>query len=327
MRYILLLMVFIVLISGCTGVQDEKTTLRVFAAGSALGPLATIEAEYEEIYPMVDVQIHGHGSIQVIRQVTDLRRQADLVVVADESLIPDMMFQPMGEGLGNFTEEYYPFATGAIVIAYTERSAYADEITDENWHTILRRPDVRIGFSNPMLDACGYRALMVVKLAENYYHDEKIFDEMLGNHIHPPPRIITTSSGTTIHLPEMIQPDGDKVRIRDGSIFLLSLLETGGIDYAFEYRSVAEEHGLHWIDLPPEIDLSSEMYDEEYGVVTVHLGFQRFSSIGMDRTGQPIVYAAAIPSTAPNKEEAVRFLGFMVDAFSTGREAWPEPIQ
>ena len=38
-----------------------------------------------------------------------------------------------------------------------------------------------------------------------------------------------------------MRPTDTKLVIRDGSIYVLSLLESGGIDYAFEYRSVARD--------------------------------------------------------------------------------------
>ncbi len=82
----------------------------------------------------------------------------------------------------------------------------------------------------------------------------------------------------------MLRPSDGKLVIRDGSIFVLSHLEAGGIDYAFEYRSVAEGHDLRWVSLPPEIDLSSTDYADEYRTVRVILGFQRFSA-RLARTG------------------------------------------
>jgi molybdate/tungstate transport system substrate-binding protein len=142
---------------GCTDPGPERTALTVVPAGSLLAPLEEVEAAFESRHPEIDVRVEGHGSIQAIRQVTDLHRAIDVVAVADASLIPDMMYIPMSEGEGNYTDWYVPFAANEIVIAYTDRSAGADEITAENWYRILARPDVRVGFSNPMLDACGYR--------------------------------------------------------------------------------------------------------------------------------------------------------------------------
>ncbi len=124
-----------------------------------------------------------------------------------------------------------------------------------------------------------------------------------------------------------MKPAGEKVAIRDGSIYLLSLLDAGGIDYAFEYRSVAEEHDLRWIDLPPEINLGSAEHADDYRKVHVTLGFQRFRSVGSERVGQPIVYAVTVPRNAPHPTEAQMFVEFVSDAFREGRPGWPTPMK
>ena len=132
-----------------------------------------------------------------------------------------------------------------------------------------------------------------------------------------------TDGGHSITLPEVLEPDGTKLVIRDGSIFLLSHLESGGIDYAFEYRSVAEEHGLQYISLPPAIDLSTPDYAENYKTVEVTLGFQRFSSVGSVRTGVPVVYGIVVPAGAPNPELAEEFAGYVTTMFGEGGYGWP----
>jgi molybdate/tungstate transport system substrate-binding protein len=121
----------------------------------------------------------------------------------------------------------------------------------------------------------------------------------------------------------VLRPSDEKLVIRDGSIFVLSHLEAGGIDYAFEYRSVAEGHDLRWINLPPQIDLSSPLFAGEYRMVKVVLGFQRFSAIGQDRTGQPIVYAITVPNTAPHPALAREFADFVVKEAKNGGKGWP----
>lgn len=311
--------------AGCTNTSPEQTTLTVIPAGSLLYPLEDIEAAFERQHPEIDVRIEGHGSIQAIRQVTDLGREVDVVAVADASLIPDMMYRPMADGGGNYTDWYVTFARNEVVVAYTNKSTGADEITQENWYQILNRPDVRVGFSNPMLDACGYRALMVTALAEEYYDEPGLFGEIIGRSFDPPLTVTQVDGITKITLPERMRPADEKVAIRDGSIYLLSLLDAGGIDYAFEYRSVAEEHGLRWIDLPPEINLGSAEHADDYQKVHVTLGFRRFQSIGSERVGQPIVYAITIPANAPHPDEARLFLDFVLEAFQDGRPGWPGP--
>ena len=322
-----LFIVAVVLIStaGCTG-GSEQVVLKVVPAGSLLIPLESVEAGFEAAHSGVDVQIEGHGSIQCVRQVTDLHREVDLVAVADESLIPDMMYRPMEEGQGNYTDSYTSFATNRMVVAYTDASRYADEITAENWYEVLARPDTVVGISNPMLDAAGYRSLMVTTLAEDYYQDETIFSHILGDHLRPNVTVTREGTTTTTVLTEVLKQEGGKVRIRDGSIYLLSLLDAGGVDYAFEYLSVARAHGLRYVSLPPEIDLSSADHADNYRRVVVNLGFRRFASIGSERVGSPIVYAATVPANAPHPELAREFMDYMVGEFGKGYDVWPDPL-
>lgn len=323
---IAILLVVSILIAGCSGSAPASKTLKVIAAGSLLAPFAEAEQEFEASHPGIDVQIEGHGSIQVIRQVTDLGRTADVIAVADESLIPDLMYRPMKNSSRNYTDWYQPISTNEMVIAYTNKSRYHEEINQENWYRILARPDVRLGFSNPMLDAAGYRSLMVLQLAEGEYRDPMLFETLITDHF---PSTITVSAGeegTTISLPEIMRPSDDKVVIRDGSIYLLSLLSAGGIDYAIEYRSVAEGMNLSYVTLPASINLGSAEYAERYRNVTVILGFPRFATIGSERNGRSVVYAMTIPANAPNPDLAREFIGYIATESAKGRPGWPAPL-
>jgi molybdate/tungstate transport system substrate-binding protein len=312
--------------AGCSsGVQQQKTVLKVVPAGSLLQPFDEVEKAFEAQHPDVDVQVEGHGSIQAIRQVTDLHRPIDVVAVADASLIPDLMFRTDPTTGANFTDTYTPFARNEMVIAYTDKSRYASEITPENWHEILTRPDVRVGFSNPMLDAAGYRTLMVVQLAGTY-HNTTLFPAIIGSHFNPPLTANTSLGTWVVELPEIMRPSDSKLVIRDGSIYVLSLLESGGIDYAYEYRSVAEGHDLRMVDLPAGIDLSAPDHADDYANVKVILGFQRFSAIGKERTGLPIVYAITVPNSAPHPELAREFSDLVIAMAHTGGKGWPAPL-
>ena len=287
-------------------------------AGSLVDPLAGFETEYEATHPGVDIQVEGHGSIQAIRQVTDLNRSVDLVAVADASLIPDLM--------AGSARSYTTFGTTEMVIAFTNASRYADEIDEENWADLLSRPDVRIGIANPMLDAAGYRAMLVLLLAERE-EGRQAFGPVLGDHLSPPLAPVVNGTGLELRLPELVRPaPGGRVAIRDGSVFLLSLLEAGGVDYAFEYRSVAEGRGLRYVSLPPSINLGSTVYADAYRNATVFLGFRRFTAIGTERIGQPIEYALTVPDGAPHPDEARAVADALVRAAEEGRPGWPAPV-
>jgi len=304
--------------AGCTAPAQERTPVTCMIAGSLVDPLAGFEAEYEATHPGVDLRMEGHGSIQAIRQLTDLNRSVDLVAVADAELIPDLMT--------GFAREYTTFGTSEMVIAFTNASRHADEIDDSNWADILARPGVRIGISNPVLDAAGYRAMLVLLLAERE-EGVPVFGPVLGDHLSPPIVPDKNDADLVVQLPELVRPDsGGKIAVRDGSVFLLSLLEAGGIDYAFEYRFVAEGRGLRYIQLADSINLGSTGHADTYRHATVNLGFQRFSRIGTERVGGVIEYAVTGPDSVPHPAEAVEFADALVRAAGEGRRGWPEPI-
>ncbi len=250
--------------------------------------------------------------------MTDLNRSVDVVAVADASLIPDLM--------AGRTDSYTTFGTTEMVIAYTNASRYAGEIGEANWADVLARPDVRVGIANPMLDAAGYRAMLVLLLAEREA-GAPVFGPVLGDHLSPPLAPSANGTGLEVRLPELVRPAaGGKVAVRDGSVFLLSLLEAGGIDYAFEYRSVAEGRGLRYVRLPDSINLGSATLADAYRNATVHLGFQRFSTIGTERTGRAIEYAVTVPDSAPHPAEAREFADALVRAAGEGRPGWPASV-
>ncbi len=314
----LAVLALLVLWAGCTAAAPAKTPVSIMVAGSLVDPLSGFEAEYEVAHPDIDVRVEGHGSIQAIRQVTDLNRSVDVVAIADASLIPDLM--------AGRTSAYTTFGTTEMVIAYTNASRYAGEIGGADWAEILARPDVRVGIANPMLDAAGYRAMLVLLLAERE-RGMPVFGPVLGDHLSPP--LVPTANGTglEVRLPELVRPaPGGKVAVRDGSVFLLSLLEAGGIDYAFEYRSVAEGRGLRYVRLPDSINLGSTAYGDAYRKATVHLGFQRFTEIGTERDGRVIEYAVTVPDSAPHPVEAREFADALVRAAGEGRQGWPAPV-
>ncbi len=311
---ILILILIAALVVGMTVYQtdsQDETKLKVICAGSLIESFHKLEKEFENKHPGVDVQVEGHGSIQVIRYVTDLHKEVDVIAVADHSLIPDMMYP-------EYADWYIIFATNEMVIAYSNQSKYADEITSDNWYEILKRPGVTFGFSNPMLDSCGYRALMVTQLAELYYDDQSIFDDVIACNFDPAIAVSTNNDTCVVIIPEIFEHKTEKIVIRGGSVQLLAFLDYGEIDYAFQYRSMAEQHGLQSVDLPCEIDLSSTEYEDIYEKVAIQLGFQRFTSVGTERSGKSIFYAMTIPNSTQHPELAVEFVKFVLSEDGQG---------
>jgi molybdate/tungstate transport system substrate-binding protein len=299
--------------------------LKIICAASLLFPLEKIEETYERMRPEVNVEIEGHGSIQVIRHVTELGDKADLLMVADYSLIPLMMYNStQSESNQTFADWYIRFASNEIVLAYTNSSKYADDVNVTNWVSILQRSDVGFGFPNPMIDALGYRALMTMQLAENYYENSTIFDDLVTRNFEPPISSIPNEDNYTIVVPEVLEPKGTNVILRASSIQLIPLLESGTIDYCFLYLSNARQYGFRFVEFQDEFNLGNPQFEGFYSHVTVRFEHQRFASIGLDREGTTIYYGLTIPNNAAHTDLAVDFIKFLLSEEGRGilESAW-----
>lgn len=297
----------------CTSQGRDRVELKVLNAGSLMVPFLAMEQEFELKYPGIDVLPEGHGSVQVIRYITELGKEVDVAAVADVQLIPLLMYPVQVKGgQGTYADWYIKFASNRLGIAYRADSLYSTEITADNWYEIIGRPDVKFGLADPNIDSLGYRVLMTMQLAENYYQDEMIFEKLIKDNFTGEFEVVRKDGVDTIKIPELLKPIQKRIFLRSYSIQLLALLESGELDYAFEYESVARQRGLKFLDLPREIDLSSPDYAERYQQVSIKLGFQRFSSVTPEFEGMPIIYGITIPGNAPHRQEAILFLEFLL---------------
>ncbi|MDP6626998.1 MAG: tungstate ABC transporter substrate-binding protein WtpA [Methanopyri archaeon] len=297
---VLAVLLSITLLAGCTSdgttnalpTMKEKNVLSIYHAGSLAVPFEALERSFEAAHPDIDVQRETAGSVTCVRKMTELGKTPDVLATADYSLIPSMT-------IPDHASWYAAFATNEIVIAYNKKSRHRDEITSDNWFEVLRRPDVKFGFSNPNDDPCGYRATMINLLAESHYKDDSIFDDLIASNI-----AFTVENNTMVVVPESeaFDPNTEKVLIRSMETELLAALESGDIDYFFIYRSVAVQHHLDFIELPKEINLGAA----EHGELYMHYSLQQ--ATGNVVRAKPIVYGVTIPDKAAHPELAAQFL-------------------
>ncbi len=294
----------------------EKTPLRVFCAGSLIVPFDELEKGFEATHPGVNVLNECHGSIQVIRHVTELHESIDVVATADYALIPMLMYATTDSQTGKpYASWYIRFATNRLALAYSPRSRNASEISAENWYTILKQPEARFGLADPRFDAAGYRALMALRLAEDAYQQPGIFNSLIEGRFKIPITLFMEDNFTEIEVPEVLEPKPDSgIVLRGASIQLIALLESGDLDYAFEYESVIRQHGLQWIELPEAVNLGNEALNDKYGQVQVKMDFQRFASVKPVFKGEQVGYGITIPSNAPHPELAAEFIAFLLGA-------------
>lgn len=282
---------FLILVAGILGLSScnrsaDKTLIKdgepsgdliIFNAGSLSVPMKQLADTFKQMYPHVNILAEASGSVACARKITDLHRECDIMASADYTIIDKML-------IPGYASWNIKFASNEMSIIYSDKSRYANEINSNNWYKVLMRDDVSFGRADPNADPCGYRTVLMLKLAEKYYGKPGLTDAFLKK---------------------------DMRFMRPKEVDLLSLLETNTIDYIFIYRSVAVQHSLRFLSLPDEINLRNPGMPDLYNSVSVEINGDKPGKKIVQR-GEPAVYGITVLRDAPNKTAAMAFVNFLL---------------
>ena len=250
----------------------------IFHAGSLSVPFKKIARAFEKENPGTRVLLEAAGSVDCARKITDLNKSCDLMASSDYKVIQKFL-------IPEYTSWYMPFASNEIVIAYTDKSKPGESISKNNWYEVLLQDTVHYGRSDPDADPCGYRTLMVMQLAADYYSKNDLVGRLSSK---------------------------DVKYIRPKEVDLLAMLELHETDYIFIYKSVAIQHNLKFLELPAEISLKSIDFNEHYKNAVVSIKGNSPDQ-KLEINGEAITYAITMLDEAPNPEAAGAFLHFLLD--------------
>lgn len=251
----------------------------IYHAGSLSVPFAEIEKRFESQNPGIDIKRTSGGSTKMARMISEKNKPADIMASADYAVIDKELIPTKADW-------NIRFATNQLVLCYTDQSRFADEVNAENWTDILARKGVVWGHSDPNLDPCGYRSLMVLQLAEKYYHRVGLYDQLIAN-----------------------RPEEN---VKKKAVELVALLKNGQMDYGWEYLSVAVQHELKYVKLDEHINLGSYKFDDFYQQATVKVTGKQ-SGTWITKKGKSCTYGITMIKDAPNPEAGALFLQYLLD--------------
>ncbi len=250
--------------------------LHIIHAGSMRVFLEEMSKRYRQIRPEVEITLQGGGARWGAKQIL-AGAKADLFVSADRHSINDLLYP-------TYCERARSFASSEMVISYTERSKFQEELTADNWMDILLRPGVAYGHTDPELDPAGYRTLLVWQLAAHHYGRPDLYEQLQD----------------TFSLENQLT-NGPEIEKR---------LADGRLDYFFGYKSSAMHRGGKYMDLPVEINLGDPKYASLYSKARLTLsGAEEGTSVTLQ--GEPIFYSLAVCKGSEEKEEAIRLADFL----------------
>jgi molybdate/tungstate transport system substrate-binding protein len=279
---LLIIVVFLIgpALASCQS-KDASQIVTIFHAASLSRAFSELEEKVEARHSGLDIRLEPSGSQVAARKISELNQKADLVATADWRIIEQILMPEHADWL-------IEFSSNEIVLAHGEHSRYTAEITAANWPTVLSRPDVRLGRADENMAPVGFQTLTVWRLAELHFGDQ--LEKGLAARLE-----LRCSS-------EHVTPDISE---------LVMLLESRAIDYAFVFRSIAEEHNLKVIRLPDEYNLSNPQHVKTYARAKVPVVLKTGTS-PVPIAGEPIIYGLTIPKTAPNRAAAQKVIAFLL---------------
>jgi molybdate/tungstate transport system substrate-binding protein len=167
-----------------------------------------------------------------------------------------------------FTSWYVQFASSPIVVAYSPASKYASQLAAiasgsrpiSDLFTLMATPGFKLGRTDPNLDPQGVAFIQMLMLAQKQYH--------------LPSGIVTAiiqGQPSSANSPEIFDETALEAR-----------LQAGQLDASSAYLSQAIQLHLHYIALPPSINLGDPAQAATYKTVSLKL------ASGQLQTGKPL---------------------------------------
>ncbi|SIS58445.1 extracellular solute-binding protein [Alicyclobacillus vulcanalis] len=230
----------------------------------------------------VNFQGEGAGSAELAHMITSKLANPDVFISASPSVdVNDLM----GPSNGNAARWYATLATDELVIAYSPKSKEVKEFQQAAqgkipWYQVLEMPGVRFGRTDPKLDPKGVNTILMMKLAEAYYHQPDLEKRILGSDENP----------------AQVFPEED----------LIAQLTSGQMDAVIAYKHEAIEWHVPYITLPAAINLGDPALAKDYAKVS-------WTPSGGGKTikGAPILFTITVLTHAPHPQQAAAFVRYM----------------
>ena len=253
-------------------------TLLVNHAASLEQVMAILATRFEAGHPGVVLRHRSVGGVDPVRGPTEPPITPDVVALADEALNPQLLPPPRATW-------YVVFARNAMVLAYTDRSAFATGIGPANWADVLLRPGARVGRADPR-DPAGARALLLFRLAAMHHARPGLA------------AALERASTTAVPPPHRT---------------LYDALAARALDYVITYRSTARVLGFRVVELPDEINLSDPTRNASYARATVGVPTRSGRADSLVR-GAAILYGATVPSGARHRALGEQFVSELLSS-------------
>ena len=272
----IVIVVPVLTICACSRSHEERTDaipLRIFHA-SGLTPF--IEDIREDCERELGLRLlaEASGSQVACRKVSELGRECDVLMLADDSLVAKLLHEKCSWRID--------FATDEIVLGVGTRAPSVEQ-AEKDWVSVVSDPATRIARVDENQGPIGYRTLLVWKLQE-------------------------TLGAPDLHRKLLAKCN----QVVDHASLLTPLLKSGEVDYAFLYRSLCTASDIRFIELDRRVNLGDVQTDYSTARITFRT-LKAGSSEKIIVHGSPVMWTLTIPDEVKRKD-GIRFVRYLLES-------------
>lgn len=233
--------------------REPIEEISIFCPENLTSLIKEMRGIFEKNYPGHTIYAAEASDLENIYDILHFNKTPDVLILSDDSLVEKF--------LSSYVGWYIIFAYDRVILAFSEESKYSSKIGENNWYKIIAQKDVILARMNEKMSPLGYRTIMVLNLAQDYYQQD--FNDLFQNF--SPQNIFSTQKELNL------------------------LLLSADLDYTFNYLSSAEKYKFRYITFPAQIDLSFRYIITIPNNVAYPERGMKFLKVMFSRQGQEIL--------------------------------------
>jgi molybdate/tungstate transport system substrate-binding protein len=210
----------------------------------------------------------GAGPAQ-IHELYQGKESADIVILSDDRLARESL-----QTLYQSTPT--DFMSDEIAIIAGKNAKYFDELPTRYWHRYLLRPEVKVTIPDANSSYAGARVPLVWKLAETWEHNMALYENFTA-----------------------------KMKTSETQTSTISALQSGDLDYAFDYATQGKQNGLRVLRLMKYYNLGDPSLAHVYKSAVVKIDGDKLLY------GEPIIYSIGKLKKSKNQTAAQAFIDYV----------------
>jgi molybdate/tungstate transport system substrate-binding protein len=261
--------ILILLISGLAQAESVKREIKVIYPENIQFLMEKFKNGFEKQNPGANIILQKGAGPDQVQQLYSGKETADILVLSDDRLVKSSV-QTM------YQSTPIDFMSDEIAIIAGKNAKYFDELTLRYWNTFLLRPDVKVGIADAAKSYAAIRVPLVWKLAETWVHQMSLYETL------------TAKTKTT-------EPQSS----------IISALQSGNLDYAFDYATQGKQNGLRVFRLLKYYNLGDPTLENVYKSAVIETDEKKLLH------GEPIIYSIGALKKSKNQTAAQALIEYV----------------